>query len=264
MKLLILVTISTVAALAQPVGGTVRFSTGGQAREAGTVEFVSAVNVGPTIAGAPFSADVVNETVQTLADGNRIVDKQTTKQYRDSQGRERRELGPMIVISDPVAKLRYTLHTETKTADKVPMDSGNFYFVENVLAVQRFEHTTFSNAMTTVRVNLQEKGEAEPVTTLSVKTVEGLQANGTRTVHTIPAGSIGNERPIEVVDETYTSPELGITILTTHSDPRTGVNTYRLTNIQRADPPRSLFEIPSDYQVNELGRSRLEIRRKEE
>jgi hypothetical protein len=221
------------------------------------------MNVGPVISGAPYSAEAVNETVMTLADGNRIVEKQTTKQYRDSQGRERRELGPMIVISDPVAKLRYTLHTETKTADKVSMENGSFYFAESVIAAQRFERTRLETAFTTVHVNLQEKGEAEPVTTLSVKTVEGMQANGTRTVRTIPAGAVGNERPIEVVDETYTSPELGITILTTHSDPRSGTNTYKLTNIQRADPPHNLFEVPADYQVIERG-GRIELKKKEE
>jgi hypothetical protein len=275
MKPLIFVTLSAAFALAQapapaPVAGTIRLSTGGQAIEGRTVEFVSAMNVGPVISGAPYSAEAVNESVQTLADGNRIVDKQTTKQYRDSQGRERREIGPMIVISDPVAKLRYTLHTETKTAEKMPMEgAGNvFVFANRVGDFQRFENNVFTSHVTVARATLVGKaGEEpaqEPVTTLSTKNIEGLQANGTKTVRTIPAGAVGNERPIEVVDENYTSPELGVTILTTHSDPRSGVNTYKLTNIQRADPPRSLFEVPSDYQVMEPGRGRFELNRKEE
>src|SRR5215211_672607 len=44
-----------------------------------------------TIKGAPFSAEVVNESVQTLADGNRIVRRWTSKMYRNSEGRFRRE-----------------------------------------------------------------------------------------------------------------------------------------------------------------------------
>jgi hypothetical protein len=227
------------------------------------------MNVGPVISGAPYSAEAVNETVQTLSDGNRIIDKQTTKQYRDSQGRERRELGSMIVITDPVSKLRYTLHTETKTADKMPLAGSDnvFVFANRMGDFQRFEHTVLTNSINVVRANLVGNGgvePSEPVTTLSTKNIEGMQANGTRTVRTIPAGAVGNERPIEVVDETYTSPELGITILTTHSDPRSGTNTYKLTNIQRADPPRSLFEVPSDYQVIEHPGPRIELKKKQE
>ena len=40
--------------------------------------------------------------------------------------------------------------------------------------------------------------------------------------------------------------------MTRHNDPRIGETTYRLTNIVRAEPPRSLFEVPPDYQVNEI------------
>jgi hypothetical protein len=151
----------------------------------------------------------------------------------------------------------------------MPLEDGNdlFVFANRMGEFQRFEHTVFTNSINVVRANLVGKAGAEPpepVTTLSTKNIEGLQANGTKTVRTIPAGEVGNERPIEVVDETYTSPELGVTVLTTHSDPRSGVNTYKLTNIQRADPPRSLFEVPSDYQVNDLGRGRFELKKKEE
>jgi hypothetical protein len=81
--------------------------------------------------------------------------------------------------------------------------------------------------------------------------VEGVQAQGTRVTQTIPAGQIGNERPIEVISETWYSPDLKMTVMTRHSDPRTGEQMYRLTNIVRADPLRTLFEVPVDYTLNE-------------
>src|ERR1700676_4806611 len=46
---------------------------------------------GPTVKGAPYSAQSMSETVQVLADGNRITNTNTTILHRDSQGRERRE-----------------------------------------------------------------------------------------------------------------------------------------------------------------------------
>jgi hypothetical protein len=89
------------------------------------------------------------------------------------------------------------------------------------------------------------------VESLGTRTIEGVTAEGTRSAVTIPAGEIGNTLPIEVVDETWYSPELQIMVMTIHRDPRSGDTTYRLTNIDRSEPNRSLFEIPDDYTVEE-------------
>src|SRR5512140_3781764 len=76
---------------------------------------------GPPVKGAPYSAEAVNETIQMLADGNRIVQRTTAMQYRDTEGRERREetsaMGA-IFITDPVAGVRFTLHPESRIAEK--------------------------------------------------------------------------------------------------------------------------------------------------
>ena len=81
--------------------------------------------------------------------------------------------------------------------------------------------------------------------------VEGVEADGTRVTITIPAGEIGNERPIQIVSEQWYSAELGALLLSRHSDPRSGETTYRLTNINRVEPTKSLFEVPAGYTVSE-------------
>src|SRR5438270_11745958 len=43
------------------------------------------------VKGSPFSGESESETVQTLADGNRIVRKWSEKLYRSSDGKFRRE-----------------------------------------------------------------------------------------------------------------------------------------------------------------------------
>ena len=88
---------------------------------------------------------------------------------------------------------------------------------------------------------------------LGKQTIEGIEAEGTRSITTIPAGEIGNEQPIEMVFESWYSPELQTVIMSKHSDPRSGENTYRLTNINRTEPAHSLFEVPSDYTIQEAG-----------
>ena len=86
---------------------------------------------------------------------------------------------------------------------------------------------------------------------LGTKVVEGVAATGTRITTTIPAGAIGNEQPILIVSEQWSSPELKVLVMTKHNDPRTGETTYRLTNIVQTESARSLFEVPADYTITE-------------
>ncbi|HEU4433753.1 MAG TPA: hypothetical protein VFR51_10165 [Pyrinomonadaceae bacterium] len=86
---------------------------------------------------------------------------------------------------------------------------------------------------------------------LGKQMIEGVEAEGTRTTVTIPAGEIGNERAIEIVSERWYSPELQLVVMTRHNDPRSGEMTYKLTNINRTEPAKSLFEVPSDYTIKE-------------
>src|SRR5215510_13026291 len=93
---------------------------------------------GKVVKGAPYSAESVTETIQTLADGNRIINRITSQVYRDSEGRTRREqtlrgLGILgageeplqtIFINDPVAGVTYALDSRSHTARK----SVNFRF----------------------------------------------------------------------------------------------------------------------------------------
>jgi len=175
-----------------------------------------------------------------------------------------------IFISDPVAGTRFTLHPESQTAEK-----GVATFNWTVPKADSFGVVTADRGgpdTLTVRtagpgagVALEGPGQFFYVNTGqitrfgntgAVKTeqlgnmyIEGVQAQGTRTTATIPAGNIGNERPINIVDERWYSPDLQMTIMTKHSDARTGETTFALKNINRSSPPPNLFEIPSDYTV---------------
>jgi hypothetical protein len=95
---------------------------------------------------------------------------------------------------------------------------------------------------------------------LGKQNIEGVEAEGTRNTVTIPAGEIGNERDIQIISERWYSPELQTVVLTRHSDPRFGETVYKLTNINRSEPAKSLFEVPSDYIVKEGPQAPLPMR----
>jgi hypothetical protein len=108
-----------------------------------------------------------------------------------------------------------------------------------------------------VAVRGRGQGYASTPGPLERKTLEGVTVEGRKTTTVIPAGQVGNEQPLTIVSEEWRSLELGVLVLTRHSDPRTGESTYRLTNIVRAEPDQSLFMVPSDYEIRETGIRRM-------
>jgi hypothetical protein len=250
---------------------------------AGTFAFVSGELVGGnTIKGAPYSGSAVTENIQTLADGNRIVNRTTAAVYRDGEGRERREqslpnIGPFaaqgappmtIFISDPVAGVHYSLNPSDKTAMKLPIpqigslpsmpsgEHGEFHvMVQHVgIAGPAGPIGAVSSGGPPVMIYKTGAGpDANPpiVEQLGTKVVEGVQAEGTRTTMTIPAGQIGNDKPIQIVDEVWRSPELQVIVHSEHIDPRMGSMVYSLQNISRSDPSPTLFQVPSDYMLKD-------------
>lgn len=242
---------------------------------------VSMVN-GPTVKGAPYSAEAANEMVQTLADGNHIKNTNSSMLYRDSQGRERREESVngkvrSIFITDPVDGVSYMLQPNAKEARKtnqsmvVTADGrGSGVGVGRGGALtETYTFTTGSSGNNLERVvvssgvNIRSKADSK-VEHLGTQTIEGVSAEGTRTTITIPAGQIGNELPIVTVSERWYSPELQVTVMSTRSDPRTGTTTYKLTNINRAEPSPALFQVPADYTVNDTTDLRRKFPRPEE
>jgi hypothetical protein len=243
-----------------------------------TMEFIGGEFgvAGKPVKNAPYSAEAVSETSQTLADGNRIRHNSSTRVYRDSQGRTRREsvlgvvgLGPeaelprLVFISDPVAGFSYVLNLKERTATKTkivaadqrlaalharlaqgPSEDRHF----EVRAGEGAAHAEMRTFTYTTRATKADSGKRE---TLPEQNIEGVIAEGSRTTFSIPAGQVGNERQIDIVSERWYSPELQTVVLTRQNDPRAGETTFRLTNISRSEPAASLFEVPPDFKLTE-------------
>lgn len=97
----------------------------------------------------------------------------------------------------------------------------------------------------------QDGAQAKNVKTedLGTQSIEGVSAHGKRTTVTIPAGQIGNDQPINIVTETWYSPELQLTVMSKRNDPRTGETEFKMTNIQRVEPDPTLFQAPPGVQI---------------
>ena len=238
------------------------------------------------IANTPFSADATTTVTQTLGDGTKLEQRTTAKLYRDSTGRVRREqtvIGldrlnpaatPQTTItfdSVPGDPAPYTLNAIARTARRGPRGvqwlTGAGLYVAYTLngdrravgvnpplnAWRSLELSTSRGAQTaSIPPDLKPTEES-----LGTRQIEGVKATGRRKTTVIPAGRIGNDRAIQVIEEQWDSPELNMVISSRFSDPRTGVVEYRMTNINRAEPRADLFAVPSDYTVVDTGAAYL-------
>jgi hypothetical protein len=110
---------------------------------------------------------------------------------------------------------------------------------------------TFSGRPFEFTTMIVEDGGTAKKEALGEQMIEGVRAEGTRETRTIPAGKIGNERPIEIVSETWYSADLQMVVQSRHSDPRIGETIYRLTNIVMGEPDASQFQVPAGVTVQE-------------
>lgn len=256
---------------------------------------------GPVVKGKPYSAKSITESTQTLADGNRIVQRNESTIHRDSEGRTRREqtlggVGPwhagepvtMINIHDPVANKTYMLdptariardirpfrmaiaHTEQIEAAKagleaartevrvissaavpvpMPAPAGGPGVVTVIRSGEPNRVQVFAGTAGTAVDVHAAMGAYEPAEDLGEQVLEGLLVQGTRMKDTIPAGLMGNERPIEIVTERWYSKDIDAMVLQRFSDPRFGETTYQLVNVVLGDPSPDLFQVPQGYEM---------------
>ena len=290
-SIFILAAVSASGALAQ--AGNVLYQSSGGINV--TARAIKEERLLTPVTGAPYSATITNETIQTLLDGTHITQTTTGTVARDSEGRTRRDAplpsignlsaadAPHLVfIQDPVAQISYTLDLTNKTAQKltamppqVPATaapaaaeaSGATAVTKEKLFVQMGTGGSVStggpmpalpDAGVGVEVMSFQKivtAENDPTNTstedLGSQTMQGVTVTGTRTTHTIPKGQIGNDAPISIVTEVWTSPELQTVVYSKRTDPRMGEQTFQLTNITRSEPDPSLFTVPAGFTVTD-------------
>ncbi len=228
---------------------------------------------------APYIVEEVTERIQTLADGNQVVNSTKQRIYQDSSGRVRREMynakGALetVFVMDG-ARNTFILAPARKTLYRSPaQQDGNVVRVQQGGAVPQLVVSGVTRAdgsATQVKVAGPDSGNTPPwarmvtdilgdskflanrtTKPLGLRFFEGVQAEGTLVSYEIPSGAQGNRRPILVSMESWTARDLPLTMYFKSSDPRNGDFITRVTSLRREEPPADLFEAPSDYNVVE-------------
>ena len=195
----------------------------------------------PIVRGVPYSGESITTVKMKMFDGTNIERSVTARIFRDSLGRVRREQTVMglealdtkndvraiVLIIDPVANSIYSMVPGTNTAQR--------------LVMSQMSHLAH-----------RPEGEKPREETLGTRDIDGIMAIGYRMTTTIPAGQVGNDRPITITDERWEARDLKVLVESRHHDPRTGDVEYRLTKISRKEPPVDLFKVPAGYKIVDI------------
>lgn len=221
------------------------------------------------VKNSPLAAEFQSQTVRILPNNtSQVVSRLATLVYRDRDGRTRREqriqgagtgqnggataANPAIEIYDPVTGYGYILYPATRTAVryKQPESSQRAAGVWDKVP-QEIEIS--SNDRYSNNQNKTYKIAPPQIEILGSQQVHGVQAIGKRFIAKIPMNAIGNDLEVETAHEVWYAPSLKMLIKSSTRNPQAGEHTFQLTNISRVDQPASLFQIPADYRVIEMG-----------
>ncbi len=239
------------------------------------------------VKNAPVHARLTTRSERALCDGNRIVNEQVESLYRDSKGRERREvqegdrqmvfiqdgsrnlmldaghnlavplppLPPMAVTHGVMAAPVVEVDVDVDADEPLPANGEPVRVVRKVVNITSVGDAPSVAAPAVPMLDFVElfddaaavgQSSVEP---LGQKKIDGVRVEGTRHTTVFAAGSLGNEKPIEVVKTTWYSPELRMMIRSEEHDPRSGTVTYTAEILSRKEPEAALFTVPEGFRT---------------
>jgi hypothetical protein len=218
----------------------------------GSISLAVAVPLAPAqdifvtpIANVPFSAVVQVERSSVRPDGSVRTMKTLRQIARDSHGRiynEARTLIPVSSKETPQVRRIHLYDPQTRVSTMLDTEQQTFW----TMTVRRPPETVPPTLLeATPAGETLEPSEFAKKEDLGTQEIDGIPAHGIREVQTIPAQD--NNKQIVVTDEYWYSDDLRINLMIKHNDPRTGSATLTVTQVERTEPDRAMFEIPSNY-----------------
>ena len=211
--------------------------------------------------GQPYTATYTTRQVQVLANGTTITHESTTRIARDSSGRTYNEAhNPLPAgqdgqpretvfyrVFDPAARTTMMWNSGSKEAHVVHVPE------RQTIAARPAPEASATAVLPDIApkaraVHTQPDVQRED---LGTKNIAGVNAKGTRITHVIPAGREGNDQPITITEESWRSPEYGLSMMTVRDDPRYGTTTREMTEFQAGEPDAGLFRVPEGYTVHD-------------
>lgn len=206
-----------------------------------------------SLPGIPFTATVDIENRTVSRSGAVVIQHLTGDVARDSRGRVRTVVN-LNVVGDPYDPKQVTTHIYD-----APRKAEITLFPGSTLALIRFQDSEpqiLSHPHPLLKQIPFEQPPRLPAEVphseridLGVDCLQGrLLRHGSETT-SVPAAFARDKKPFTIVMDYWYSQELQAFVHIRRLGPNRSVQTVTLRNIRRANPPRSLLQIPKGYAV---------------
>lgn len=250
------VTQSTTTALYRDAEGRVRTETTPQSR--GSSSQLKSITIRDSVAGVTYLLDPVKKTAARIGMAGIAVGPaaaatggpvgRLSVPATQPQGQQGRELPGQAPPPVPVSGGRGGRGTGAGTGTGVGVGSADGAGARGRAGAVTPPPSEIEKRLAALSQQMQTRNNPNETTEdLGIQIVNGVPARGARVTTVVPVGAIGNDREFRSVSERWFSDDLNLLIKSVSSDPRFGTTTYEMTNIIRAAPDTSLFQVPSEY-----------------
>lgn len=203
----------------------------------------------------PYTAQFTVTTERTLADGTKITHEDTEVQAVNSQGWRLTAITRQPLSSDQ-QPITHTTLFEANEGITLSWTVPDARAIATSMSLRPMDTACGSSSATAqagiLHAPFQTPRTRPAVEELGTETIQGVEAHGTRTTTTIPAGAMGNDQPMVRTAELWRAVDPGLHRLIVRSiidDPMQGYSDRELVSFEQGDPDESQFEIPQGYQV---------------
>lgn len=233
------------------------------------------VSAFPIVSGEPFTAENNSRSVQTR-NGKRIVYESHSIVARDSEGRVATRTPESPHVPAPDGGGSVFVLAGGSVADPVAMvkmrwNGGGPPQLNEVAMKNRIPPNTPLSRPQPLNACERESGhtrnypngETQQIEDLGDRTIQNIPTRGCRVTTHVPAGSIHNDQPLTITDDSWSSLQFRVTLLHVHHDPAGTDEIEQLDKIVRGEPDLSLFQPPPGYTIRDMDAEREQQERSE-
>jgi len=216
-----------------------------QTRDGGTSEVLQSIYI-PPLLNAPFTAIVHTEWSRPIPGGGSYTLVNERRVARDSQGRIYEERW-LLVPKDGQVKSQMNV---IQIADPQAHTLYNCFIFQHRCQLETFTESSTAVYKPAVAATgpLPDNRGFSSHEDLGIRDIDGAETHGTRDTITLNPGVFGNNRPLITTREFWHASKIGVNLLSSLDDPRTGHQTFKLTDLSFSEPDAQLFELPEGFE----------------
>jgi hypothetical protein len=214
--------------------------------DGGTTEVLQSIYI-PPLLNAPFTAVVHTEWSRPIPGGGSYALVNERRVARDSHGRIYEERW-LLVPKDGQVKSQMSV---IQIADPKDHTLYNCFIFQRRCQLETFTEPASAvyRLASTKTGPLPENKGFSTHEDLGIRTIDGVDTHGMRDTTTLNPGVFGNDRPLVTTREFWHASQIGINLLSTLDDPRTGHQTFTLTDLSFSEPDIQLYQLPEGFEV---------------